>query len=139
MKLEHNYYFCANRRSTIVACSQYDFFLPSVPAPNVVTVTAPTGVIAGSPFSLTCTVELSTAVDVPVTVTTEWSGPDVMFMPANSVAAMMVNIMTYTSTVTVDVAKNGSYTCQATITSSGTTSGSADITVGMYSTNVHTF
>ena len=61
-----------------------------------------------------------------------WSGPDVIFMPASSVPAMMVNTTTYTSTVTVDAAKNGSYTCQATVISGGTMSGSTDIIVGMY-------
>ena len=89
-------------------------------------------VIAGSSPSLTCTVELSPAVDVPVTVNTMWSGPDVIFMPASSVPAVMVNTTTYTSTVTVDAAKNGSYTCQATVISGGTMSGSTDIIVGMY-------
>ena len=97
------------------------------------TVTAPVSVIAGSSFTLTCAVELTPAVDVPVTVNTEWAGPGgVMFMPANPVPAVMVNITTYTSTVLVNAARNGSYTCQATIISgAGTTSGSTDITVGM--------
>ena len=97
------------------------------------TVNAPLGVIAGSSITLTCTVELSPAVDIPVTVTTEWSGPsDVVLMPANPVPTVMGNTTTYTSTVSVDAARNGRYICQATITSGGTTTGSADITVGTY-------
>ena len=97
------------------------------------TVTAPLGVIAGASVTLTCAVELSPAVDVPVTVNTEWTGlADVMFMPANPVPAMIVNITTYISTVSVGAARTGSYACQATITSGETTSGSTDITVGMY-------
>ena len=99
------------------------------------TVTALLGVIAGANVNLTCTVELSSAVDVPVTVNTEWTGPaDVMFMPANPVPAVMVNTTTYISTISVGAARTGSYTCQATITSGGMpkTSGSTDITVGMY-------
>ena len=100
------------------------------------TVTAPLGVIAGASVTLTCAVELSPAVDVPVTVNTEWTGPaDVMFMPANPVPAVMVNTTTYVSTVLVGAAQSGSYTCQATITSGGTTSGSTNITVGMYNFN----
>jgi hypothetical protein len=92
-------------------------------------------VIAGASVTLTCAVELSPVVDVPVTVNTEWTGPaDVMFMPANPVPAVMVNITTYVSTVSVGAAETGSYSCQATITSGGTTSGSTDITVGMYLT-----
>ena len=95
------------------------------------TVTAPQGVIAGASITLTCAVELSPVVDIPVTVNTEWTRPaDVMFMPANRVPAMMVNITTYISTVSVGAARAGIYTCRATITSGGTT----DITVGMYIT-----
>ena len=100
------------------------------------TVTAPPGVIAGASVTLTCAVDLSPAVDVPVTVNTEWTGPaDVMFMPANyPVTAVMVNTTTYVSTVSVGAARSGSYTCRATITSGGTTSGSTNITVGMFLT-----
>ena len=89
-------------------------------------------VIAGSLTNLTCTVELSLAVDAPVSVTTEWSGPErIIFLPNKVVSAVMVNITTYTSTVTIGTARNGSYTCQATITSGGVMSGSANVTVGM--------
>ena len=106
-----------------------------MPAPSAVTVNAPLGVIAGASVTLTCAVELSPAVDVPVTVNTEWTGPaDVMFMPVNPVPAVMVNTTTYVSTVSVGAARTGSYTCQATIASGGTTSRSTDITVGMYLT-----
>ena len=88
--------------------------------------------IAGSSITLICTVELSPAVDVQAIVNTEWTGPaDVTFMPVNPVAAMMVN-STFISTVSVGAARAGNYTCLATITSSGTASGSTYITVGMY-------
>ena len=98
------------------------------------TVTAPPGVIAGASITLTCAVELSPTVDVPVTVNTEWTGPaDVTFMPANPVPAVMVNTTTYISTVSVGAAKSGNYTCQASITSGETTSGSTTIAVGMTS------
>ena len=103
-----------------------------MPAPTVVIVSPPTGaIIAGSSPILTCTVELNPVVDIPVSVNTEWTGPDVMFMPTNPVPAVMVNITLYTSTVTVNAANNGSYTCQATVNSDGMMSGSTDITVGM--------
>ena len=105
-----------------------------MPAPTAVTITAPVDVIvAGSrSLTLTCTVNLSPAVNIPVNVTIVWSGPDVMFLPANPVPAVMVSIVTYTSNIAVDVAKNGSYTCQAIVTSGGTTTGTTNITVGMY-------
>ena len=109
-------------------------FLPLVPAPTAVTITVPLGVIAGASVTLTCVVELSPAVDVPVTMNTEWTGPaDVTFMPTNPVPAMMVNITTYVSTVLVGAARNGTYTCQATISSDRTTSVSTNntITIGM--------
>ena len=109
-------------------------FLLSVPAPTAVTVTAPLGVSTGSSVTLTCTVELSPEVDVPVTVYTVWTGPDVRFMPVNTIPAVMVNITTYVSNVSVDAAKTGIYTCQASIISGGITSGSTNIIVGMYFT-----
>ena len=91
-------------------------------------------IIAGSSFNLTCTVELSPAVDVPVTVATEWSGPaETMFLQNMVVPATMVNLTVYTSTVTVDAARNGSYTCQAVITSHEAMSASTNITIGMFS------
>ena len=102
-----------------------------VPAPVNVRVTYPMRVIAGSLTNLTCTVELSSSVDVPVNVSTKWSGPQrTMFLPDEIVPAVMVNITTYTSTVTIGAARNGSYTCQATVSSGGMMSGSAIITVG---------
>ena len=103
-------------------------------------VTAPVGTIfAGSSPSLTCTVDLDPAVDVPVTVNTVWTGPALTaFTPTNPVPAAMESLMRYTSTAVVDAARNGSYTCQATVSSSsefttggGTLSASTTITVGM--------
>ena len=75
--------------------------------------------------------ELNPAVDVPVSVTTEWSGPArMMFLPNRIVPTDMINLTTYSSTITVDAARNGSYTCTAIIDSGGITSGSTYITVG---------
>jgi hypothetical protein len=54
-----------------------------------------------------------------------------MFLPDKLVPAVMVNISTYTSTVMIDAARNGSYSCQANIASGGTMSGSTSVTVGM--------
>lgn len=118
----------------MVSLLQHDLLPPSVPAPSVVIVTGPVDVaIAGSKsLSLICTVELNPAVDVPVNVTVVWSGPDVMFLPANPVPAVMVDLVVYTSTATANVAKNGSYTCQAMVNSGEIISGSTNITVGMY-------
>ena len=112
----------------------------AVPPPTAVTVTHPLGTIyAGASLSLTCTVELSSAVDVPVTVNTEWTGPDMTsFTPTSLVLAVMGNLTRYTSTVTVNAAWSGDYTCEATVSSSltfvtgsGTLSGLVNIIVGM--------
>ena len=103
-----------------------------VPAPAGVRVTYPIReIIAGSPTDLNCTVELNPAVDVPVSVTTEWSGPArTMFLPNRIVPTDMINLTTYSSTITVNAVRNGSYTCTAIIDSGGITFGSTDITVG---------
>ena len=111
-----------------------------VPAPTAVVVTAPMGTIfAGSSPSLTCTVDLDPAVDVSVTVNTVWTGPALTaFTPTNPVPAVMESLTRYTSTAVVDAARDGSYTCQASVSSSsefttggGTSSASTNITVGM--------
>ena len=114
------------------------YFLFSVPAPANVTVTPSVGtIIAGSSPNLTCTVELSPSVDVPVTVETVWSGPASTTVTTTN--SMMESLTRYIILGMVDEARNGSYTCQATVSSSsefttdgGMTSGSTTITVGMY-------
>ena len=112
-----------------------------VPAPTAVMVTAPVGTIfAGSSPSLTCTVDLDPAVDIPVTVNTVWTGPaSTVFTPTNPVPAVMESLTRYTSTAMDNAARNGSYTCQATVslsseftTGGGTSSASTTITVGMF-------
>ena len=73
----------------------------------------------GSDVNLTCTVELSPAVDVPVTVTTVWTGPD-GFMTTNTTQTVMGSNTTYTSVVMVSSFgrnQSGNYTCTATISS----------------------
>ena len=110
-----------------------------MPAPTSVMVTTPVdSIIAGSSTNLTCTVELSPAVDVPVIVKTEWTGPT---LTAVTLTSLMIDILTrYIATAMVDAARNGSYTCQATVSSSSlfTTGGESmsaatNITVGMCS------
>ena len=116
----------------------YTFF-SSVPVPSNVRVTLPSDVIiAGSSPNLTCIVELSPAVDVPVTVNTVWTGPNgVTLKPTNPEPAMMESLTRYTSLAKVDAARSGNYTCQATVSSSSqfitgneSLSGTTTITVG---------
>ena len=90
------------------------FLSLTVPAPTSVTVTnGPVNV--GSTVTLTCTVELSPAVDVPVTVNTVWTGT-AGFRIANT-AQQMGNSDIYISTTTVTNDYSGDYTCTATVTS----------------------
>ena len=110
-----------------------------MPAPTSVVVTTPVdAVIAGSSPNLTCTVKLSPAVDVPVTVNTVWTGPALTTVTPTS--SVMKNLTRYVTMAMVDAARNGSYTCQATVSSSsqfttggGSISAATVITVGMCS------
>ena len=75
----------------------------------------------GSNVTLTCavTVELSPAVDVPVTVTTMWTGPD-GFMTTNTAQPVMGSTTTYTTTAMVSSFgrdQSGIYNCTATVSS----------------------
>ena len=77
--------------------------------------------LIGSNVTLTCTVELSPAVDVPVTVNTVWTGP-AGFM-RNNTAQLVVGstaMATYTGTAMVWLFgrnQSGNYTCTATVSS----------------------
>ena len=119
-----------------MSCS---YLFLSVPAPTSVMVTTPVdAIIAGSSPNLTCTVELSPAVDVPVTVNTVWTGPALTTVITTSL--MMESLTRFIAIAMVDAVRNGSYTCQSTVSSSsqfttggGSMSASTNITVGMYS------
>ena len=91
------------------------FLCLPVPAPTSVTVTnGPVNI--GSTVTLTCTVELSPAVDVLVTVNTVRTGPD-GFM-TTSTAQRMGSTTTYISTAMVSSFgrdQSGDYTCTATV------------------------
>ena len=116
-----------------------------VPAPTSVRVTSdqtnPLAVrpIGSATVTLTCTVELSPSVDVPVTVNTVWTGPD--NLNRNIMAQQEGSTTTYTSTVMVSSFgrdQSGEYTCTATvssasqfITDSSSLSDTSRITVGM--------
>ena len=113
-----------------------------VPAPVPITITfSPVIYIRpnGTTVNLSCTVELSPLVDVPVTVNTVWSGPTgVTLSPSNPVE---VSSTSYTSTVILHsfgINESGDYTCTAIVNSTSSTfitgsqllSGSSRITVG---------
>ena len=93
----------------------------------------------GSDVTLTCTVDLDPAVDVPVTVTTVWTGP-AGFMNTTTAQPVVGSTTTYTSTAMVSSFgrdQSGNYTCMATVrpttlftTDSDLKSETARVTVG---------
>ena len=94
----------------------------------------------GSAVTVTCAVELSPVVDIPVTVVTEWTGP-AGFMTTNTTQPVIVG---YTSTAIIspfDRNNSGIYTCRAIVSSASlnpfvresVTSSSARVTVGKIS------
>ena len=89
--------------------------------PTAVTVTASLDdpfIAESHPLNLTCSIELSEAVDIAVTVNTVWSGPSGTQF-TTSVATRMT-ATTYTSTATIssiETSDSGEYTCTATVSS----------------------
>ena len=94
----------------------------------------------GSAVTVTCAVKLSSMVDIPVSVVTEWTGP-AGFMTTNTAQPVSVD---YASTAIISPFgrnNSGIYTCRATVSSASVnafvresvTSSSARITVGKIS------
>ena len=116
-------------------------FHSAVPAPTVTlssSIPNPIPPFSGSDVTLTCAVELSPAVDVPVTVNTVLNRPE-GFMPASTAQPVMGSSTNYTSTFLISSfgrSNSGLYTCRATvslISSSGssTATHSVRITTGI--------
>ena len=77
----------------------------------------PNPIHSGSSPILTCTVELSPAVDVPVNVTTVWTGPDGSTL-TSATTPIMRSFTHYTSKAKlnyVEAADSGNYTCTVSI------------------------
>ena len=92
-------------------------------------------ITAGDSVTLTCTVDLSSAVDIPVNVNTEWTGPD-GFMNTNTAQPVMGSTTTYTSTAMVSSFgrdQSGDYTCKTSVSS---TSSFISSSMGSMSTRV---
>ena len=67
---------------------------------------------------LTCTVELSPSVDVPVTVNTVWTGPAGLMSSrvAQPVHGSTTLYRSFTVVTSFGIDQSGEYTCSATIT-----------------------
>ena len=120
-----------------------------VPTPTSVILSPPyPGIIrpVGSAVTLTCTVELSPVVNIPVAVVTEWSGP-AGFMTTNTAQPIVGSTINYTSTTVIDSFgrdESGEYTCTATATTtseflreSASRNGTATVTVGEATIHLH--
>ena len=101
----------------------------------------------GSIVTLICIVELSSFVDVQMTVNTVMTGPAGLNLPSTS-QSVMENATTYTYTATISSfgrEQSGNYICRASVhsTSSFVTgmneiSRTAYITTGSYTSEIHT-
>lgn len=83
-------------------------------------------------MSLTCSIELSPVVDVPLTIITLWTGPDGLIL-APAKHAVAVSLTHYTSTAvyrSVESVDSGDYTCTVTIGSEVRISVKKSIIVG---------
>ena len=103
-------------------------------APPIVSLTsdAPSPILSGSTVTLTCTVELIQAVDVPVTVNTVWIGPVTTNAPS---FAAQESLTLYRSSHTlnfVESADSGEYICTVSIGNGEEVSARTNIKIGMY-------
>ena len=74
-------------------------------------------ILSGSSPTLTCTVELSPAVDVPMNIITTWTGPDGSTL-TSAAPPIMKSFTHYTSKAVlnyVESADSGNYTCTVNI------------------------
>lgn len=108
-----------------------------MPNPVVVITSTPVSPIrpVGSAVTLTCTMDLSPLVDIPVAMTAQFSGPaGVAIIPVTR--SVMENATRYTSTVMVrSFGRNqsGEYTCMANVESNSIiiiSGGMDSITIG---------
>jgi hypothetical protein len=77
----------------------------------------PNPILSGSSTTLTCAVELSPAVDVPVAISTAWTGPGGSTLTFGA-PPMMKSLTHYTSKANlnyVESADSGNYTCTVSI------------------------
>ena len=108
-----------NLFSTSISCDSFC----AVPKPISVTITSDAMSAfrsIGSNITLTCTVELSTTMDIPVTVNTLWTGPDVL-MTEHTLQQVGINPSTRIRTSVISSVQKSNcdyYICTAIISSS---------------------
>jgi hypothetical protein len=90
-------------------------------------------ILSGFSPTLTCAVELSPAVDVPVAITTAWTGPDGSTL-LSAAPPVMMSFTHYTSDLKlnyVESADSGNYTCTVSIGGNIRTSVQKKIVISM--------
>ena len=90
------------------------FFLLQSQLQTSVTVTN-SSVNVGSTLTLICTVELSPVIDVPVTVNTEWTGPDGFITTTLHSVWEALHLHQYSHSQLIGRYQSGDYTCTATV------------------------
>ena len=93
----------------------------------------PNPILSGSSPTLTCTVEFTPAVDVPVSVSTVWTGPDGSTL-MSAAPPVMKSLTHYTSDLKlnyVESTDSGNYNCTVSIGGKNRTSVEKKITIGI--------
>ena len=112
-------------------------FIFIVPPPVSVSISHDARIIAGSSFKLNCIILLNPIIDISVSITTEWGGPNGTIF--NQTKPTEITSTNYTVIAEINAARNDIYTCQASINpnlesefidGSNSTTGSVTITVG---------
>ena len=102
----------------LVLCTLTHLFFRQVPQPGIGLVSdTQNPVLSGASLTLTCFVELSPVVDIPVNITIMWTGPDGSTV-ISATPPVMKSLTHYTSKVKlnyVESADAGSYTCTVNI------------------------
>ena len=106
-----------------------------VPQPIVRLVSdTPNPIRSGSSPILTCAVELSPAVDVPVTISTVWTGPDSSILMSAAPSSVMKSFTHYTSEAKlnyIDSTDSGNYNCTVSVGGKIRASVEKKITIGI--------
>ena len=109
------------------------FFADSVPQPTVHLVSdAPNPILSGTSPSLTCSVELSPSVDVPLMISTVWTGPGERII-TSATPPIAGSLTHYTSTVvinSIESVDSGEYACAMSIGSEISMSARKSVSVG---------
>ena len=108
----------------------------AVPQPVTMEVISdiPNPILSGTLLTLTCAVELSSAVDVPVTISTVWTAPDGSALTYNNppIRLLFTHYISIVVLKDIELADSGDYTCTVDIGDKITISARYSVIVGRY-------